>query len=131
MSEKPFYVYRRDDGIFVFRFTDMARQAADLYAAYLLRWQDQFPSSIRILYDLRGCAAPSPYFNKKLGEVVRHLRVPADTRNAWLTDSLLLRVWKNILDRQHNRDDLIVKTFTDEGEAVAWLLEGGWKPPQS
>jgi len=122
MSEKQnikFYI--RDDGIIVFQFLAMHRQAADDFGRIIKASMKNVPDKLRVLYDFSQSPPPTRYFLQIQGELYDSFPHPEDERTAYVTGTSNNEVWVRIARTYFTAKDTM-RVFVNEDEAIAWLL---------
>lgn len=123
-NPKVFVVYKENEHVFVFKFSHLTTAAAQAWGAYILKYDGQYPSPLRLLYDFSDCKdAPSRFFLKHMQNIIPQLTIPKDVRYAYLLPNQSYTVWANAffnptVERGQSR------SFLQREEALEWLMQG-------
>ena len=123
IENKPFHVYWLNEVILVFKFDNLSTTASKMWADHCIKYDDQTPDPLRMLYDFVNCGPPSPYWIKNQNIVIPKLHLPENKRNAYLVADDNYRVWTETMLNRIPVDVGPLKTFTDKDKAIAWLME--------
>lgn len=122
---RPLNFYVSNDGIFVFEFTRLDREAAGLFIKIVEAGDGKYPSPFRLLFDFSDSQPPTPYFLRKQAEVNAKANMPNDTRSAYVSGNKEKLIWVHIVQRyirQHSNIQHEIRAFVDRESAVAWLV---------
>ncbi|MFW5691496.1 MAG: hypothetical protein ACOCXZ_03245 [Chloroflexota bacterium] len=117
---RPVTLTIREDGIFVFKFTQMNTEAIEKLEKIMLAAGGKFPPGLRTLWDLRESSDPTREYLRRIKALLSRLELPRDARTAHVvrsvTDSMWIRIARSGLVERDN-----TRSFTDFDSAVAWL----------
>ena len=124
-SQKPkrqVHVSMAENGIITFKFEKLSRTAFEEYLAYVRKYNGTYPDPLRVLYDFRGAGMPGLPFMELHAEAFDGLIIPESFRWAHLVDAPIFKQFVRMYLSRLPATDYENKTFTDEAEAVAWLM---------
>ncbi len=121
-TKKSVRFYAREDGILVFEFSAMDRQAADEFAKFVRAGANNVPEKLRVLYDFTQSLPPTRYFLKFQSQLYNTFPHPQDEKSAYVTGVWNNEVWIRII-RSYLVSQDTTKIFKSKDEALIWLLE--------
>src|SRR5688500_12462002 len=101
---------------------DFKRETIEEWVAYVRKHDGKLKSPHRVLYNLCEAGYPTPYVLNTSVTLMHELQIPEDTRTAYMVQDHHHAAFGMVIARRMPRKAGPVRVFTEEEEAIKWLL---------